>query len=98
MKEFEPFIFYGKTFSFDNSEKKIISALRNWSSTNFAKNQMLNNQYITKLSDVKEKFSKNEHGKFYDFDLQVKVAQLFKIDDYSSEMRVIDESGEVWFC
>jgi hypothetical protein len=28
----------------------------------------------------------------------VKVVQLFKIDDYSSEMRVIDDSNEIWFC
>jgi len=35
-------------------------------------------------------------GKFYDFDLQVKVIQKFKIDDYVSEIRVIDDSGEIW--
>ena len=59
---------------------------------------MLSNKFITPLSEVKEKFSKNEHGKFYDFDLQVKILQLFKIDDYSSEMRVTDDSGQIWFC
>jgi len=32
----------------------------------------------------------------YDFDLLVKIVQLFKVDEYQSEMRVIDESGELW--
>ena len=35
---------------------------------------MITDKYITKLSEVKEKFGKNEQGKFYDFDLQVKIA------------------------
>jgi len=30
--------------------------------------------------------------------LQVRVVQLFRLDDYSSEIRVIDESNEIWFC
>lgn len=95
---FVPMTFYGKTFSFDNHEKKLITAMRQWASANFEKNQMLSNKFITPLSEVKEKFSKNEHGKFYDFDLQVKILQLFKIDDYSSEIRVTDDSGQIWFC
>ena len=30
---------------------------------------MLTDKFITKLSEVKEKFGKNEQGKYYDFDL-----------------------------
>ena len=36
--------------------------------------------------------------KFADFDIQVKVIQLFMIDQYKSEMRVIDDSNELWHC
>jgi hypothetical protein len=32
----------------------------------------------------------------FDFDLQVKIIQLFKVDEYQSEIRVIDDSGEIW--
>jgi hypothetical protein len=28
--EFEPFTFFGKAFSFDNQEKKVITTLRKW--------------------------------------------------------------------
>jgi len=45
---------------------------------------------------VPEIGAEKEGGKFYDFDLQVKIVQLFKLDDYSSEARVIDDSGEIW--
>jgi hypothetical protein len=58
----------------------------------------LSEKYITKLKDVAEFGARRENGKFYEFDLQVKVTQLFKIDDYSSEMRVMDDSNELWFC
>lgn len=43
------------------------------------------------------KYSKNENGKYYDFDLQVLVLQLFRLDVYSSEMWVVDDSNEIWF-
>ncbi len=52
--------------------------------------------FITELADVASKGAEKPDGKFYDFDLQVKVMQKFKIDDYVSEIRVIDDSGEIW--
>ena len=33
---------------------------------------------------------------YADFDIQVKILQLFKLDQYKSEMRVIDSSNEIW--
>jgi hypothetical protein len=56
---------------------------------------VLSSKFITKLSDV-PKVGEAKDGKFYDFDLQVKIVQLFKLDDYQSEIRVIDESGQIW--
>lgn len=52
--------------------------------------------FITELADVASKGAEKPDGKFYDFDLQVKVMQKFKIDDYVSEIRVIDDSGDIW--
>ena len=40
-KAYTPFMFYGKTFSFENTEKKIINDLRAWSSQIFTKHFML---------------------------------------------------------
>lgn len=68
-REFNPFMFFGKSFSFDKSEQKIIRSLRSWLTENFAKHQMVSNQYITKLSDALNAGGKNENGKYYDFDL-----------------------------
>lgn len=51
------------------------------------------------MADVPVKGGKQpETGKYYDFDLQVRVVQVFKLDDYSSEIRVIDDSNQIWFC
>ncbi len=52
--------------------------------------------FITELADIASKGAEKPDGKFYDFDLQVKVMQKFKIDDYVSEIRVIDDSGDIW--
>ena len=54
---------------------------------------MLSNQYITKLGDIT---SIPDELKERDFDLQVKILQIFKIDEYESEIRVIDDSNEIW--
>lgn len=97
-REYIPFAYYGKTFSFEKSEQKTINQYRDWIAKNFAKHNMLSNRYITPLRDVPEHGAKRDNGKYYDFDIQVKIIQLFKLDDYSSELRVIDESYQVWFC
>ena len=54
---------------------------------------MLSDQFITNLSDLK---SIQQDDRHIDFDLQVKVLQMLKLDDYTSECRVIDESNEIW--
>ena len=95
--EFNPFSFFGKTFTFDKIEQKIIKDLRAWIISSFEKHAMVSGQYITRLEDMPQVGKKQESGKYYDVDLQVKVLQLFKIDEYSTEMRVVDESNEIWF-
>lgn len=70
--------------------------MRQWTNSIFKKNEVLTSKYITKLSQVPT-VGKGKDGKAgYDFDLQVKILQLFRVDEYQSEMRVIDESGEIW--
>lgn len=97
-REYQPFAYLGKTFSFEVSEKKTINGFREWIAKSFAKHPLLSERYISKLKDVPEVGAKRDNGKYYDFDLQVKVVQLFKLDDYSSELRVIDCSNEIWHC
>ena len=67
--EFHPFAYFGKTFSFDISEKKTINNLRDWIAKTFAKNNVLSEKYITKLKDVPEFGAKRDNGKYFDFDI-----------------------------
>jgi hypothetical protein len=78
------------------ADKKIVQTLRQWVSTIFTKQPVLSSKYITKLSAVPTVGQGKEGKTGYDFDLQVKILQLFKVDEYQSEMRVIDDSGEIW--
>lgn len=47
--------------------------LRKWTADSFAKYPVLGNRFITSLCNVPEVGAEKEDGKFYDFDLQVKV-------------------------
>lgn len=96
IEDYVPLTFYGKSMHTEAKDKLIVSNLRTWSSKQFASIPVLQGKYITKLSEVPIKGSAQPDGKFYDFDLQVKIVQLFKIDDFQSEIRVLDESGEIW--
>ena len=97
-RDFMPFAYFGKQFSFEKSEQKTITQCRDWVAKNFAKYPMLSERYINKLKDIPERGGKTDSGRYYDLDLQVKILQIFKLDDYSSELRVIDDSNQIWFC
>ena len=68
-RDYHPFAYFGKTFSFDVKEKKVISGIREWIQKTFAKHPVLSEKYITKLKDIPEFGAKRENGKYYDFDL-----------------------------
>jgi hypothetical protein len=72
-REFQPFAYLGKTFSFEASEKKTITTLREWVAKCFLKQNILSSRYIQKLKDIPSVGAKRDNGKYYDFDLQVKV-------------------------
>ena len=90
-----PLSFFGKTIHTTPLEQKLAKSLRAWTVKNFAKFSMLSNQYITSLDQISGKSVPTEN-KFPDFDLQVKIVQLFRLDQYVSEMRVTDTSGQFW--
>ena len=74
-REFTPFSFFGHRFSFEKKEQKVIKSLRDWVSRTFTKHQVLSNKYITKLEDISHVGARKEDtGRYYDIDLQVKVA------------------------
>ena len=87
--EFRPTQFFGKQLSFDQFEQKILKNLRKWISQSFLEKNVLSNQFITNLSELNQIQQDDKH---FDFDLMVKILQLYKLDEYTSEMRVIDDS------
>ncbi len=97
--EYTPFAFFGKSFTFDKIENKIIRSLRSWAKKSFQEHMLLPQKWVTKLKDIpKVGGQQPETGKFFDFDLICKIIQILRIDEYSTELRLLDDSGEVWFC
>ena len=97
---FSPYNFFGKSVQVEKDDTKLIKDLRRWAVNSFQSKPVLSNQFITKLARVPlvgMPAPETPH-KFADFDIQVKVIQLFMIDQYKSEMRVIDDSNELWHC
>ena len=97
--EFNPFSFFGKSIQIELNEHKILRELRKWAIKAFETKPVLSNQFIFKLNMVNEAtVTEGENGepKCNDFDIQVKIVQLMPIDQYKSEIRVIDDSNEIW--
>ena len=92
--EFGPKTFFGKSVQVEREEHTIIRGLRKWAINSFANKPVLSNGFITRLDHVETVGmpSAEKPNNFTDFDLQVKVIQLFITDQYKSEMRVIDDS------
>ncbi len=67
--------------------------LRQWIKKGFEQYRMISNEYITELKQLK---NIQKDDKQFDFDLQVRVLQTVKLDNYTCEMRVIDDSHEIW--
>ena len=67
--------------------------LRQWIKKGFEQYRMISNEYITELKQLK---NIQKDDKQFDFDLQVRVLETVKLDNYTCEMRVIDDSHEIW--
>ena len=87
--------YFGKTFNADGTDIKKVRDLRKWSADLFSKHHVLSSDYFTKLAALNTYDEEEAKGHF---DLQVKVCQLMKLDKFTAEIRVVDESGEFWHC
>lgn len=96
--ELDPSSFFGKSVQLELHERTLIRNLRKWVSQQFAAHLMLSSQFITKLSDVPQAGvpTKEKPDLFPDFDVQVKVVQIVRMDQYKSAVTLIDESNELW--
>lgn len=78
-----PITFFGTAMHTEAADLKIVQTMRKWTTQIFQKNLVLSNKYITKLNAVPTVGAPKAEGKQgYDFDLMVKIVQLFKVDDY----------------
>ncbi len=75
----------------------MLTDLRKWSAKTLEKHSVLNPKYITKLAKIPEIGGIRDNGRYFDFDLVVKIIQIFRVDKYTTEIRVVDDSGEMWF-
>ena len=61
----------------------------------------MSTKFLCSLSEIPVKgkrVDENKIERFNDFDLQCKIIQLFQIDDFVIELRLIDDSDEIWHC
>ena len=73
---YEPVAYHGESFSFHESEKKIIDDLRKWASEYFKDFQIYDSETQIPIR------SQNHDGMFYyrDFDIQGKVIKFEKLN------------------
>lgn len=72
-EQFFPVSFSAKQVNIQNNERKIITDMRKWISTSFAKHNVLKTTFITLLDKVREKGFADDGKTAKDIDLQVKV-------------------------
>ena len=77
--------FSGKHYSFEKSEAATLANIRKWSSQYFA-------QYNVISADMFVPLAKASAQKG-DFDVVVKISQVFELDEYTNELRLKDASG-----
>lgn len=80
--DYVPLSFFGRSMHTEITDKKIVQTLRHWVNSVFTKNHVLSSKYITKLASVPAVGGGKDGKGGFDFDLQVKILQLFKVDEY----------------
>jgi hypothetical protein len=84
-----PFSFSGKHYTFEKQESAILANTRKWA------NQYVS-QYNVITSDMVQPLSKAQSQK-NDFDVVAKILQIFELDEYTNELKLKDQSGQVFY-
>jgi len=87
--ELTPFSYSGKHFSFEKSEAAIVQNIRKWAQQYFA-------QYNVISQDMYVPLNKAQAQKG-DFDVLAKILQVFELDEYTNELKLKDQSGQVFY-
>lgn len=84
-----PYAFSGKKATHEKQDTAIQTALRKWANAFFAQNEVLASSTYIALN----KASKQDK----DFDVVAKILQVFELDEYTNELKLRDQSGEVYY-
>lgn len=84
-----PFSYSGKHYTFEKNEATLLGNIRKWA------NQYVS-QYNVITSDMVQPLNKaqNQH---HDFDVVAKILQIFELDEYTNELKLKDQSGQVFY-
>lgn len=84
-----PYAFSGKKATHEKQDTAIQSALKKWANAFFAQNNVIADNTYTALNKA-AKATK-------DIDVVAKVLQVFELDEYTNELKLRDQSGEVYY-
>jgi hypothetical protein len=84
-----PFAFSGKNYTFEKSEAALLQNIRKWAVQYFQ-------QYNVISSDMFVPLNKAQSQKG-DFDVVAKILQVFELDEYTNELKLRDQSGQVFY-
>ena len=91
--DYDPYKFSGKNYTLDLSvHKGILKSLRKWAIKYLSNNSVIHMTTYQKLDTLK-----NDEVKGRDIDLLVKVLKVFEKDEHTLELRIKDNSNELWF-
>lgn len=87
--DYTPYAFNGHSFTFEHSDRKILDKLKIWNKSYFQNNEVLIDVMFTPLNKAHE-----EDG---DFNIIGKITQVVHRDEWNSDIRIRDRSGDTWF-
>lgn len=87
--ELTPFAYSGKNYTFEKNEASLVQNIRKWAQQYFS-------QYNVIAQDMFVSLNKAAAQKG-DFDVVAKILQVFELDEYTNELKLKDQSGQVFF-
>ena len=89
VSELTPFAHSGKHFTFEKNEGAYVQNIRKWAQQYFTQYNVISNDLYIALN--KAQANKG------DFDVVAKILQVFELDEYTTELKLRDQSGQTFY-